>query len=67
VTPDSGGPIAPPSDLTPERLAALVKIADSYRAGAIAWRWLVTLGSVALGVAAFFYYLRHGLFLWLQR
>ena len=48
---------------------ALVKIADSYRAGAgaVAWRWLVTLGSIALGVAAFFYYLRQGLLPWLTR
>ncbi len=63
-------PVASPGatlGLTPEQLAVLVKIADSYRAGAVAWRWLVTLGSLALGVAAFFYYFRQGLAPWLIR
>lgn len=58
---------AAPPELTPERLAALVTIADSYRAGAVAWRWLVTLGSIALGVAAFLYYLRQGPAPWFTR
>jgi len=58
---------AVPPELTPERLAALVKIADSYRAGAVAWRWLVTLGTIALGAAAFLYYLRQGLAPWFSR
>lgn len=67
MPPDPAAPGATPPELTPERLAALVTIADSYRAGAVAWRWLVTLGSIALGVAAFFYYLRQGLVPWLTR
>lgn len=58
---------AAPPELTPERVSALVTIADSYRAGAIAWRWLLTLGSIALGVAAFLYYLRQGLIPWFVR
>ncbi len=64
---DPAAPGAVSPELTPERVAALVKIADSYRAGAVAWRWLVTLGSIALGAAAFFYYLRQGLVPWLTR
>ena len=67
MTNDPSGPAVPLPELTPERLDALVRIADSYRAGAIAWRWLVTLGTVALGVAAFFYYLRLAISPWLPR
>ena len=62
----AASPAATP-ELTHEQLAVLIKIADSYRAGAVAWRWLVTLGSLALGIAAFFYYLRQGLAPWLIR
>jgi hypothetical protein len=67
MPPDPAAVPAATPELTSEQLALLIRLAESYRAGTVAWRWLVTLGSLALGVAAFFYYLRQGLAPWLIR
>lgn len=43
-------------DLTPERIAILVEFADSVTAGRRLMKWLARLGALAIGLAAFAYY-----------